>query len=137
MNVLGKLRPSLTISVRPSQRALQIMRALAAERVGAWGVELLRIEIKDIILSGELKALFNPVIEAEKQAQAQNILRREETAATRSVANTARLLESNPTLLRLRELDTWKEIAARVGKVTVAVSPQQIAGALSLELPPR
>lgn len=107
------------------------MRAAVAERVRSWGVEVLRVEIKDIVLPGEMKTLFNRVIEAEKQAQAQNILRREETAATRSLANTAKLLESNPTLMRLKEMETWKEIAGKVGHVTVVASPQQL-GALSL-----
>lgn len=111
------------------------MRLALAERARSWGVEILQLDLKDIVLPGEMKALFNRVIEAEKQAQAQNILRREETASTRSLANTAKLLESNPTLLRLKELETWKEMAGKVGQVTVVVSPQQLAGRLGLHLP--
>jgi regulator of protease activity HflC (stomatin/prohibitin superfamily) len=111
------------------------MRLALAERAHTWGVEILQLDLKDIVLPGEMKALFNRVIEAEKQAQAQNILRREETASTRSLANTAKLLESNPTLLRLKELETWKEMAGKVGQVTVVVSPQQLAGQLGLRLP--
>lgn len=111
------------------------IRAALAERARSWGVEVLQIDLKDIILPGEMKTLFNRVIEADKQAQAQNILRREETAATRSLANTAKLLESNPTLLRLKELETWKEIACKVGQVTVVVSPQQLAGQLGMRVP--
>ena len=111
------------------------MRLALAERARSWGVEILQLDLKDIVLPGEMKTLFNRVIEAEKQAQAQNILRREEIASTRSLANTAKLLESNPTLLRLKELETWKEMAGKVGQVTVVVSPQQLAGQLGLGLP--
>ncbi len=64
------------------------------------------------------------------------ILRREETAATRALANTARLLESNPTLLRLKELEAWKEIASSVGQVNIVATTQQMQGALSLPLLP-
>jgi hypothetical protein len=45
-----------------------------------------------------------PVIEAQKAAEAALIARREETAVLRSQANTARLMEQDPTLMRLREI---------------------------------
>lgn len=111
------------------------LRAELAARLALWGVELARVDLKDLILPGEMKSLLNQVIEAEKRAAANVILRREETAATRSLANTAKLLESNPTLLRLKELESWKEIAATVGSVTVVASPQQLLGQLSLGAP--
>lgn len=58
-----------------------------------------------------MKELLNKVIEAQKAAEANLIVRREETAAMRSQANTARLLENNPTLMRLRELEVLEKIA--------------------------
>jgi regulator of protease activity HflC (stomatin/prohibitin superfamily) len=115
--------------------ASEIMRTALAGRARGWGVEVLQLDLKDIVLPGEMKALFNRVIEADKQAQAQNILRREEVASTRSLANTAKLLESNPTLLRLKEMENWKEMAAKVGQVTVVVSPQQLSDQIGLKLP--
>jgi hypothetical protein len=51
------------------------------------------------------------VTEAKKAAEANLITRREETAAMRSQANTAKLLESNPVLMRLRELEILEKIA--------------------------
>ena len=64
-----------------------------------------------MILPGDMKELMNRVIEARKAADANLIMRREETAAMRSQANTARLLENNPTLMRLRELDVLEKVA--------------------------
>lgn len=58
-----------------------------------------------------MKNLMNKVIEAKKAADADLITRHEETAAMRSQANTARLLENNPALMRLRELDVLEKIA--------------------------
>ena len=95
------------------------MTSEVAERAAAWGVEVLRVDVKDVVLPGEMKALLNRVIEAEKQAAAQVILRREETAATRSQANTAKMLEASPTLMRLRELEALKEIAGSIDQLTV------------------
>ena len=56
---------------------------------------------------------------AEKQAQANLIRRREETAATRALLNTAKLMEDNPLLVRLKELETVEKLAEKVGKITV------------------
>ena len=54
---------------------------------------------------------MNRVTEARKAAEANLISRREETAAIRSQANTAKLLEANPTLMRLRELEVLEKVA--------------------------
>ena len=69
--------------------------------------------IKDVILPGEMKEILNRVVEAEKVAQANLIKHREETAATRSLLNTARLMDENPTLLRLKELETLERSRRR------------------------
>jgi regulator of protease activity HflC (stomatin/prohibitin superfamily) len=65
-----------------------------------------------VILPGEMKDLMNKVTEARKAAEATLITRREETAAMRSQANTARILENNPTLMRLRELEVLEKVTA-------------------------
>ena len=70
----------------------------------------------------ENKAIPDPegkVVEAEKVAQANVIKRREETAATRSLLNTAKLMESNPTLMRLKELEVLEKVTEKVDKLTV------------------
>jgi regulator of protease activity HflC (stomatin/prohibitin superfamily) len=77
------------------------------------------VGIKDIILPGDMKEILNKVVEAEKVAQANLIKRREETAATRSLLNTARLMDENPTLMRLKELETLEKVTEKVDKLTV------------------
>src|SRR5207247_1486977 len=81
-------------------------------RATALGVEVATAGIRDVILPGEMKDLLNKVTEAKTAAEANLITRREETAAMRSQANTARLLQDNPTLMRLRELEVLEKIAA-------------------------
>jgi regulator of protease activity HflC (stomatin/prohibitin superfamily) len=90
-----------------------------AERASAVGLELLDLGLKDLVLPGEMKALLNRVIEAQKEAEANVILRREETAATRSMAQTAKVLAENPLLVRLKELEAYKELAGKVGQVNL------------------
>ena len=77
-----------------------------------YGIEVLSHGIRDIILPGDMKEILNKVILARKEAEANVISRREETAAMRSQANTAKMLESNPTLMKLKELEVLEKIAA-------------------------
>jgi regulator of protease activity HflC (stomatin/prohibitin superfamily) len=87
--------------------------------MSALGVEVGAIALKDIILPGEMREIMNQVVSAEKQAQANVIRRREETAATRSLLNTAKLLEDNPILVRLKELETLEKLVEKVDRLTV------------------
>ena len=99
-------------------------RALEADAIPKarrFGVRIERLGVKDVVLPGEMKVLLNRVIEAEKEAAANVILRREETAATRSLANTARVMAEQPILLRLKELESLKEIASHIHEVRVVV----------------
>ncbi len=76
--------------------------------------------IKDVIIPGEIRQIMNTVLMAEKQAQASVITRREEVASTRSLLNTAKLMEDNPTLMRLKELEYLERICDRVDSISVS-----------------
>lgn len=99
-----------------------------------FGVRVERIGVKDVVLPGEMKTLLNRVIEAEKEAAANVILRREETAATRSLVNTARLMADQPILLRLKELEAMKEIAGQIKDVRVVVGSDSFRALLPADL---
>ncbi|MDP6690275.1 MAG: slipin family protein [Alphaproteobacteria bacterium] len=83
------------------------------------GVEVPTVGVKDVILPGDIREMVNRVIEAEKFAKANVIKRREETAATRSLLNTAKLMDDNPTLLRLKELEALEKVSEKIGNVVV------------------
>lgn len=83
------------------------------------GITLGDIGIKDIILPGDMKEILNQVVNAQKTAEANNIKRREETAQTRSLHNTAKVMEGNETLMRLKELETLEKISQSVGELNV------------------
>ncbi len=95
----------------------KVMTPSVRERALGVGLELIELGVKDVVLPGEMKELLNKVIQAQKEAEANVILRREETAATRSLAQTAKVLAENPLLVRLKELEAYKELAAKVGQV--------------------
>jgi regulator of protease activity HflC (stomatin/prohibitin superfamily) len=81
------------------------------------GVLIMDLGVKDVILPGEIRDHLNKVVEAERTAKANLIRRQEETAATRSLLNTARLMEDNPLLLRMKELETLEKLVEEVGRI--------------------
>lgn len=97
-----------------------------ADKVATYGVELMSCGIRDIILPGEVKEIMNQVLVAEKKAQANIITRREETASTRSLLNTAKLMESNEMLFRLKEMEYLEKIADKINSISVAGGSQII-----------
>jgi regulator of protease activity HflC (stomatin/prohibitin superfamily) len=88
------------------------------------GVEIRDCGVRDIILPGEMKEIMNQVLIAQKQAQANVIARREETASTRSLLNTAKLMEDNDMLFKLKEMEYVEKIAEKIGKITVSGNGQ-------------
>lgn len=82
-------------------------------------IEITDAGVKDIILPGEIRDIMNTVLVAEKRAQANVITRREEVASTRSLLNTAKLMDENQTLYKLKELEYVERICENVGNITL------------------
>ncbi|MBO9489782.1 slipin family protein [Endozoicomonas sp. G2_1] len=97
----------------------ETVQELVTERLTTMGISLVSVGVKDIILPGEMKAILNQVVEAQKAAEANVIKRREETSATRSLHNTAKVMENNPTLMRLKELEALEKVAGKIESLTV------------------
>lgn len=90
------------------------------ERATQLGVEVLNAGIRDVILPGEVRDIMNSVLVAQKTAEANTIARREETASTRSLLNTAKLMEENAMLFKLKEMEFVEKVANRIGEVTIS-----------------
>ena len=94
------------------------------EKAEALGVEVNGFGIRDIILPGDVKEIMNQVLIAEKKAQANTIMRREETASTRSLLNTAKLMEENAMLWKLKEMEYVEKIADKISHISVGGNGQ-------------
>ncbi len=97
----------------------ELVLAYIQAKMADFGIEIKNIGVKDIILPGEMKTILSKVVEAEKLAQANLIKRREETAATRSLLNTAKVMENNPTALRLKEMEVLEKVTEKIGNISV------------------
>ena len=80
---------------------------------------MVSLGIKDLIFPSETKAILGKVVKAEKAAQANVIRRRKETAATRSLMNTSKVIKDNPVVLRLKELETLEKITEKIDRISV------------------
>ena len=108
----------------------EVVTAHVRNKLAAYGIELDGVGVKDIVLPGEMKTILAQVVEAEKSAQANVIRRREETAATRSLLNTAKVMEGNPVALRMKELETLERVAERIDKISVFGGLDQVLNGL-------
>jgi regulator of protease activity HflC (stomatin/prohibitin superfamily) len=97
----------------------ELVFAYITKKTAEWGIKIESVGVKDIILPGDMKTILSKVVEAEKSAQANLIKRREETAATRSLLNTAKVMEDNPTALRLKELEVLEKVTEKIGSISV------------------
>ncbi|TLS52719.1 slipin family protein [Paenibacillus antri] len=105
--------------LRRKQEAASFALSRLREKSEEFGVSFLGAGVKDIILPGDMKEILNTVLLAEKKAQANLITRREETASTRSLLNTAKLMDENETLFRLKELEFLEKICEKIGSVSL------------------
>ncbi|MFN8436253.1 MAG: slipin family protein [Cytophagales bacterium] len=110
---------------RKEQVSNAILQAATAKATDL-GVTLKGCGIRDVILPGEMKEIMNQVLIAEKKAQANTIMRREETASTRSLLNTAKLMEDNAMLFKLKEMEYVEKIAEKINNITVSGNGQLI-----------
>jgi regulator of protease activity HflC (stomatin/prohibitin superfamily) len=108
------------------ERIAEELTRLIVDRAKVFGLAVVAFGIRDVILPGEMKVILNRVTEARKAAEADLITRREETAAIRSQANTARIFESNPALMRLRELEVLEKVADKA-KLSVVLGEKGLA----------
>lgn len=108
-------------------QALLVRGRVEAESVG---IELTQVGVKDIVLPGEVKRMLSQEVEALRAGRAALVAAREETAATRAKANTARLLAESPVLLRLREIEGLAKIGEGMGNTVVVAVPGEILTAM-------
>jgi regulator of protease activity HflC (stomatin/prohibitin superfamily) len=115
-----------TVSTRTLEELMKDRDALStglaadvAKRAVKYGVELSRVGVKDIVLPGSVRAVFLQEMEAELKGRANLVAARHEVAAARARANTARLLQENPHLIRMQELELLATLASKSGNVIV------------------
>jgi regulator of protease activity HflC (stomatin/prohibitin superfamily) len=97
----------------------EALRARVAEQARGFGLAVETAEIKDVMLSADLRRAFAEALKARKEGQAALEKARGETAALRNLANAARMVEQSPALLQLRALQTLGSASSTPGNTFV------------------
>jgi regulator of protease activity HflC (stomatin/prohibitin superfamily) len=101
---------------------------LVSERAPALGIEIFEVDVRDVMLPGDLKAAFGEVPRARAEGRAALERARGESAALRNLANAARLVDANPALMNLRLLQAIATDAGVPGTTRFVVNlPESIA----------
>ena len=100
----------------------EISEALMAgvkEPALAYGIDLRRVGIRDIVLPGVVRNVFLKEVEADREGRAELVKARHEVSAARARANTARLMAENPNIQRMQEIEALVKIAGRNGSMVL------------------
>jgi len=81
-----------------------VVAGSVASELARIGVELLGVDVRDVMVPGELKRAFAGIVAARREGEAALERARGETAALRALANAGRMIEDNPGLMQLRVL---------------------------------
>jgi regulator of protease activity HflC (stomatin/prohibitin superfamily) len=91
-----------------------------ASELARLGIELLGVDVRDLMVPGELKRAYAGIVAARREGEAALERARGETAALRSLANAGRMLEDHPGLLQLRVI---QELGASSGNTIMLTMP--------------
>jgi regulator of protease activity HflC (stomatin/prohibitin superfamily) len=100
---LGSAVPAEALLERRGELGAQV-RTLLEPKASMLGVELETVGVKDVTFPASLKQIFAQVVEARKAAEAALERARGETASLRQLANAARMLDGNPSLVTMKTL---------------------------------
>ena len=115
-----------TFLVDKDARGSRAGGAASPARRASLGLEIVSVGVRDIILPGDMKELMNKVTEAKKAAEANLIVRREETAAMRARPTRPSCWRATRRLMRLRELEVLEKIAS-AGKLNIVLGEKGLA----------
>jgi regulator of protease activity HflC (stomatin/prohibitin superfamily) len=110
------------------EQIVEAMTPLVTEQAERVGVKVLRVSLRDFMLSGELKQAYAETVKARLEGQASLERARGETAAIRHLLNATQLMEAHPGLIQLRYLQTIDQaVTAGKGHTLMVGLPQELA----------
>lgn len=106
------------------------IRTIVAETTASWGLEVMTVELKDIILPEDMKRTMAKQAEAEREKKATIINSEGEVIAADNLAKAAKLMASAPGALHLRTLNSINDISSDKSNTVVFAVPLEILRAL-------
>jgi regulator of protease activity HflC (stomatin/prohibitin superfamily) len=121
LSVLGQVELDELLADR--RKVNELLRQIIDERTDFWGIEISAVEIKDVLLPEGMRRAIARQAEAERERRAKVINAEGELQASETLAQAARVLQSQPASIQLRYLQTVTEIAAENNSTTIFPIP--------------
>ncbi|KAF5286581.1 hypothetical protein FQA39_LY16264 [Lamprigera yunnana] len=126
-NILGTRVLSEILSDREAiSHAMQTALDVATD---PWGVQVERVEIKDVSLPIQLQRAMAAEAEASREARAKVIAAEGEMKASRALKEASDVISENPAALQLRYLQTLNTISAEKNSTIIFPLPMDIVSA--------
>jgi regulator of protease activity HflC (stomatin/prohibitin superfamily) len=129
LSVLGQVELDELLADR--KKVNELLRQIIDERTDFWGVEISAVEIKDVLLPETMRRAIARQAEAERERRAKVISAQGELQASETLAEAAKMLQSQPASLQLRYLQTVTEIAAENNSTTIFPLPIELLKAFA------
>jgi regulator of protease activity HflC (stomatin/prohibitin superfamily) len=123
-SVLGEVELDELLSDREKINA--VLKKIIDERTDPWGIEVSAVEVKDVDLPDQMKRAMARQAEAERERRAKVIAAQGELQASKTLAEAARTLATEPSAIQLRYLQTVTEIAAENNSTTIFPIPIEL-----------
>ena len=98
------------------------IKNLIDKRTDGWGLQVLSVEIRDVIIPASLQDALSIQAQAERERQARVILGRSETQIAQMFAEAAESYKDNPTALHLRAMNMLYEGLKERGSMVIVPS---------------
>jgi regulator of protease activity HflC (stomatin/prohibitin superfamily) len=127
-NVIGEVELNELLANRDS--IAQRIKEIVGETTESWGLQVLSVELKDIILPEGMKRTMAKQAEAQREKQATIINSEGEVAAAENLVKAAKLMGAAPGALHLRTLNSINDISSDQSNTVVFVTPLEVLRAL-------
>lgn len=127
-NVLGQSELDAVLSNREEINGR--LQKIIDEQTEPWGVKVSSVEIKDVELPQSMQRAMAKQAEAEREKRAKVIHAEGELQASKSLAEAAAALGSQPSSMQLRYLQTLSEIAVEKNSTIVFPVPVDLVSLL-------
>ena len=107
------------------------LQRLIGSRVSGWGIKILSVEIRDVVIPGALQDAMSMQAQAERERQARVILGDSERQIAEKFEMAAKSYENNPTALHLRAMNMLYE-GLKGGQATIVIVPSTALQTMTL-----
>jgi len=127
-NAVGEV--DLDTLLQKREQIAETIQKIVDAATDPWGIKVEAVELKDVVLSQDLKRTMAKVAEAERERRAVIIKAEGEVQASDNLAKAAKTLSESPGALHLRTLQSVNDLSSDQSNTTIWMMPLEILRAV-------